>query len=151
MIICINAHVYRTGWCWDRWMWMFWWRDTFTAFRTGRETLKLLKPKEKKLNVCPGKCFLPVFYSTACLKRCAIFTRVFCVCSTEKVDCVTVNCEPVRVAVDDLIQRLFDALLSSLRRSIQGEIRNTHNSWPFEEFGLDGYCRFRNNRGKCPF
>uniref|UniRef100_A0A8C1IPK5 Dynein cytoplasmic 2 heavy chain 1 n=1 Tax=Cyprinus carpio TaxID=7962 RepID=A0A8C1IPK5_CYPCA len=43
--------------------------------------------------------------------------------STEKVDCITVNCEPVRVAVDDLIQRLFDALLTSLRRSIQGHIQ----------------------------
>ncbi|XP_059389922.1 dynein cytoplasmic 2 heavy chain 1 isoform X3 [Carassius carassius] len=43
--------------------------------------------------------------------------------STEKVDCITVNCEPVRGAVDDLIQRLFDALLTSLRRSIQGHIQ----------------------------
>ncbi|KAL1260293.1 hypothetical protein QQF64_008120, partial [Cirrhinus molitorella] len=43
--------------------------------------------------------------------------------STEKVDCITVNCEPVRVSVDDLIQRLFDALLMSLRRSIQGHIQ----------------------------
>ncbi|XP_057206860.1 cytoplasmic dynein 2 heavy chain 1 isoform X3 [Triplophysa rosa] len=43
--------------------------------------------------------------------------------STEKVDCITVNCEPVRMVVDDLIQSLFDALLSSLRRSIQGHIQ----------------------------
>ncbi|XP_065136472.1 cytoplasmic dynein 2 heavy chain 1 [Paramisgurnus dabryanus] len=43
--------------------------------------------------------------------------------STEKVDCITVNCEPVKVAVDDLIQGLFDALLSFLRRSIQGHIQ----------------------------
>ncbi|TRY83670.1 hypothetical protein DNTS_027964 [Danionella cerebrum] len=43
--------------------------------------------------------------------------------SSEKVDCITVNSEPVRVAVDDLIQRLFDALLTSLRRSVQGHVQ----------------------------
>lgn len=41
--------------------------------------------------------------------------------SQEKVDCITVNCEPVRNVVDDLIQRLFDILLLSLRKSIQGK------------------------------
>ncbi|XP_026049501.1 cytoplasmic dynein 2 heavy chain 1 isoform X1 [Astatotilapia calliptera] len=40
--------------------------------------------------------------------------------SQEKVDCITVNCEPVKAAIDDLIQRLFDMLLLSLRKSIQG-------------------------------
>ncbi|KAM9801492.1 cytoplasmic dynein 2 heavy chain 1 [Neosynchiropus ocellatus] len=40
--------------------------------------------------------------------------------SEEKVDCITVNCEPVKAAIDDLIQKLFDMLLSSLRKSIQG-------------------------------
>ncbi|XP_056467776.1 cytoplasmic dynein 2 heavy chain 1 isoform X1 [Gadus chalcogrammus] len=40
--------------------------------------------------------------------------------SQEKVDCITVNCEPVRAVIDDLIQRLFDALLVCLRKSIQG-------------------------------
>ncbi|XP_041658498.1 cytoplasmic dynein 2 heavy chain 1 isoform X2 [Cheilinus undulatus] len=40
--------------------------------------------------------------------------------SQEKVDCITVNCEPVKAVIDDLIQRLFDILLLSLRRSIQG-------------------------------
>ncbi|TNN71607.1 Cytoplasmic dynein 2 heavy chain 1 [Liparis tanakae] len=40
--------------------------------------------------------------------------------SQEKVDCITVNCEPVKAAIDDLIQRLFDILLSSLRKSISG-------------------------------
>uniref|UniRef100_A0A8C4HEE2 Cytoplasmic dynein 2 heavy chain 1 n=1 Tax=Dicentrarchus labrax TaxID=13489 RepID=A0A8C4HEE2_DICLA len=40
--------------------------------------------------------------------------------SQEKVDCITVNCEPVKAVIDDLIQRLFDLLLLSLRRSIQG-------------------------------
>ncbi|XP_035389840.1 cytoplasmic dynein 2 heavy chain 1 isoform X3 [Electrophorus electricus] len=43
--------------------------------------------------------------------------------SMEKVDCVTVNCEPVRAVIDDLIQKLFDTLLSSLRKSIQGHIQ----------------------------
>ncbi|KAI3354358.1 hypothetical protein L3Q82_018881, partial [Scortum barcoo] len=40
--------------------------------------------------------------------------------SQEKVDCITVNCEPVKAIIDDLIQRLFDLLLLSLRKSIQG-------------------------------
>uniref|UniRef100_A0A4W6FB11 Dynein cytoplasmic 2 heavy chain 1 n=1 Tax=Lates calcarifer TaxID=8187 RepID=A0A4W6FB11_LATCA len=40
--------------------------------------------------------------------------------SQEKVDCITVNCEPVKAIIDDLIQRLFDMLLLSLRKSIQG-------------------------------
>ncbi|CAG6004611.1 unnamed protein product [Menidia menidia] len=43
--------------------------------------------------------------------------------SQEKVDCITVNCEPVKTVIDDLIQRLFDILLLSLRRSIQGHIQ----------------------------
>lgn len=38
-----------------------------------------------------------------------------------KVDCITVNCEPVKNVIDDLIQRLFDILLFSLRKSIQGK------------------------------
>ncbi|TMS07235.1 Cytoplasmic dynein 2 heavy chain 1 [Larimichthys crocea] len=38
----------------------------------------------------------------------------------EKVDCITVNCEPVKAIIDDHIQRLFDILLLSLRKSIQG-------------------------------
>lgn len=44
--------------------------------------------------------------------------------SQEKVDCITVNCEPVKAAIDDLIQRLFDMLLLSLRKSIQGKHRH---------------------------
>ncbi|XP_037123246.1 cytoplasmic dynein 2 heavy chain 1 isoform X1 [Syngnathus acus] len=40
--------------------------------------------------------------------------------SQEKVDCVTVNCEPLKAAIDGLIQKLFDLLLMSLRKSIQG-------------------------------
>ncbi|XP_076002176.1 cytoplasmic dynein 2 heavy chain 1 isoform X2 [Genypterus blacodes] len=43
--------------------------------------------------------------------------------SQEKVDCITVNCEPVKVVIDDLIQRLFDTLLTSLKKSIQGHIQ----------------------------
>uniref|UniRef100_A0A8C9S5I7 Cytoplasmic dynein 2 heavy chain 1 n=1 Tax=Scleropages formosus TaxID=113540 RepID=A0A8C9S5I7_SCLFO len=44
--------------------------------------------------------------------------------SSEKVDCITVNCEPVKAAIDDLIQRLFDALLVSLRKSVQGHTQD---------------------------
>uniref|UniRef100_A0A7N6ADW8 Cytoplasmic dynein 2 heavy chain 1 n=1 Tax=Anabas testudineus TaxID=64144 RepID=A0A7N6ADW8_ANATE len=42
--------------------------------------------------------------------------------SQEKVDCITVNCEPVKAIIEDLIQRLFDMLLLSLRKSIQGHM-----------------------------
>ncbi|KAM9317805.1 cytoplasmic dynein 2 heavy chain 1 [Pholidichthys leucotaenia] len=47
--------------------------------------------------------------------------------SQEKIDCITVNCEPVKAAIDDLIQRLFDMLLSSLRKSIQGHAQAIDN------------------------
>lgn len=40
--------------------------------------------------------------------------------STIKVDCITVSTEPVKATIDDHIQRLFDALLSSLRRVSRG-------------------------------
>ncbi|XP_053095782.1 cytoplasmic dynein 2 heavy chain 1 isoform X3 [Pangasianodon hypophthalmus] len=43
--------------------------------------------------------------------------------SVEKVDCFTVNCEPVKAAIDDLIQKLFDTMLTALRKSIQGHIQ----------------------------
>ncbi|XP_061923239.1 dynein cytoplasmic 2 heavy chain 1 isoform X1 [Entelurus aequoreus] len=43
--------------------------------------------------------------------------------SQEKVDCITVNCEPLKTAIDGLIQRLFDLLLMSLRKSIQGHMQ----------------------------
>ncbi|XP_028975291.2 cytoplasmic dynein 2 heavy chain 1 isoform X3 [Esox lucius] len=44
--------------------------------------------------------------------------------SLEKVDCISVNCEPVKATIDDLIQRLFDVLLMSLRKSIQGHTQD---------------------------
>ncbi|XP_038123892.1 cytoplasmic dynein 2 heavy chain 1 [Cyprinodon tularosa] len=44
--------------------------------------------------------------------------------SQEKVDCITVNCEPVKTTIDDLIQRLFDMLLLSLKKSIQGHTQS---------------------------
>ncbi|KAK3531386.1 hypothetical protein QTP70_018186, partial [Hemibagrus guttatus] len=43
--------------------------------------------------------------------------------SVQKVDCFTVNCEPVKSAIDDLIQKLFDTMLTALRKSIQGHIQ----------------------------
>ena len=39
-----------------------------------------------------------------------------------KVDCITVSCTPVKATIDDHIQRLFDALLASLRRSINQHV-----------------------------
>jgi len=46
-----------------------------------------------------------------------------CVCFSEiKVDCIRVSAIPIKTVIDDHIQRLFDALLGSLRRSIQSDI-----------------------------
>ena len=45
-------------------------------------------------------------------------THLFPSHSQIKVYCVTVSTAPVKGTIDDHIQRLFDALLSSLRRSI---------------------------------
>ncbi|XP_055895255.1 cytoplasmic dynein 2 heavy chain 1-like isoform X1 [Biomphalaria glabrata] len=39
-----------------------------------------------------------------------------------KVDCITVSTTPVKSVIDDLIQRLFDALLNSLRKSINKDV-----------------------------
>ncbi|XP_022324921.2 cytoplasmic dynein 2 heavy chain 1-like isoform X2 [Crassostrea virginica] len=39
-----------------------------------------------------------------------------------KVDCITVNTNPVKAVIDDHIQRLFDALLNSLRKAISTEV-----------------------------
>ncbi len=39
-----------------------------------------------------------------------------------KVDCITVSTQPVKTVIDDHIQQLFDALLTSLRRAISGEV-----------------------------
>ncbi|XP_056138994.1 cytoplasmic dynein 2 heavy chain 1 [Lampris incognitus] len=43
--------------------------------------------------------------------------------SQERVDCIIVSCEPVKAVIDDLIQRLFDTLVMSLRKSIQGHVQ----------------------------
>uniref|UniRef100_G3VCU8 Dynein cytoplasmic 2 heavy chain 1 n=1 Tax=Sarcophilus harrisii TaxID=9305 RepID=G3VCU8_SARHA len=42
--------------------------------------------------------------------------------STVKVDCLNINCNPVKTVIDDLIQKLFDALVISLRKSIQAHL-----------------------------
>ena len=36
--------------------------------------------------------------------------------SVIKIDCITVNTTPTKTAIEDLMQRLFDALLNSLRK-----------------------------------
>lgn len=48
--------------------------------------------------------------------------------SQVKIDCITVNTTPVKGVIDDHIQRLFDALLNSLRKSISTEV-NTIDSF----------------------
>uniref|UniRef100_A0A670IVV3 Dynein cytoplasmic 2 heavy chain 1 n=1 Tax=Podarcis muralis TaxID=64176 RepID=A0A670IVV3_PODMU len=44
--------------------------------------------------------------------------------STVKVDCIIVNCNPVKSMIDDLIQKLYDVLVMSLRKSIQGHLHD---------------------------
>ena len=41
-----------------------------------------------------------------------------------KVDCITINTLPVKTTIDDHIQQLFDALLTSLRRSISSNLQS---------------------------
>ena len=43
-------------------------------------------------------------------------------CSEIKVDCIRVSAIPIKTIIDDHMQRLLDALLGSLRRSIQSDI-----------------------------
>ena len=43
--------------------------------------------------------------------------------STIHIDCITVSTLPVKSTIDDHIQQLFDALLSSLRRSISAHLQ----------------------------
>ncbi|XP_030099868.1 cytoplasmic dynein 2 heavy chain 1 isoform X1 [Mus musculus] len=42
--------------------------------------------------------------------------------SAVKVDCLNINCSPVKTVIDDLIQKLFDLLVLSLKKSIQTHI-----------------------------
>ena len=46
---------------------------------------------------------------------------MFCF-SEIKVDCIAVSTTPVKSVIDDHIQRLFDALLNSLRRAITTDV-----------------------------
>lgn len=66
-------------------------------------------------------------------RKCVVFIRFLLTppssVSQEKVDCITVNCEPVKSAIDDLIQRLFDLLLVSLKKSIQGTDKAQLSNW----------------------
>lgn len=49
-------------------------------------------------------------------------------------DCITVSTAPVKSTIDDHIQRLFDALLNSLRRSI---VNDTQTIDSFLTSGMD--------------
>uniref|UniRef100_A0A8B9E7P0 Cytoplasmic dynein 2 heavy chain 1 n=1 Tax=Anser cygnoides TaxID=8845 RepID=A0A8B9E7P0_ANSCY len=41
-----------------------------------------------------------------------------------KIDCLTVNCNPVKTAIDDFIQKFYDVLVLSLRKSIQAHLHD---------------------------
>ncbi|KAI4889837.1 hypothetical protein NFI96_027314, partial [Prochilodus magdalenae] len=71
--------------------------------------------------------------------------------SVEKVDCITVNCEPVKAVIDDLIQKLFDTLLATLRKSIQEALSNSAEiSLNAAEYGLDPAEKSPNPAEKSP-
>nr|KAF6324413.1 dynein cytoplasmic 2 heavy chain 1 [Myotis myotis] len=42
--------------------------------------------------------------------------------SAVKVDCLNINCSPVKTVIDDLIQKLFDVLVLSLKKSVQAHL-----------------------------
>ncbi|XP_071990308.1 cytoplasmic dynein 2 heavy chain 1 isoform X1 [Engystomops pustulosus] len=54
--------------------------------------------------------------------------------SVIKIDCLTINCSPVKAVIDDLIQKLFDSLLISLKKSIQA---NLHEIDTFVSDGME--------------
>ncbi|XP_075054902.1 cytoplasmic dynein 2 heavy chain 1 [Mixophyes fleayi] len=54
--------------------------------------------------------------------------------SVIKIDCMTINCNPVKAVIDDLIQKLFDSLLISLKKSIQA---NLHEIDSFVTDGME--------------
>ncbi|THD25188.1 Cytoplasmic dynein 2 heavy chain 1 [Fasciola hepatica] len=39
-----------------------------------------------------------------------------------RIDCITVNCVPIKMSIEGLLQNLFEALQTCLRRSIQGDL-----------------------------
>ncbi|XP_040400085.1 cytoplasmic dynein 2 heavy chain 1 isoform X2 [Cygnus olor] len=41
-----------------------------------------------------------------------------------RIDCLTVNCNPVKTAIDDFIQKFYDVLVLSLRKSIQAHLHD---------------------------
>lgn len=53
-----------------------------------------------------------------------LYENYLCIFSQIKVDCITVNTNPVKAVIDDHIQRLFDALLNSLRKAIAFEVNS---------------------------
>ena len=72
-----------------------------------------------------GKGLLYVFcsvYQCLIINTVVVFCFLYCSYSEIKVDCITVNTIPIKSFIDDLIQRLFDALLTSLRKSISADV-----------------------------
>lgn len=62
-------------------------------------------------------------------KVCSVILADFILFSDRniKVDCISVSTSPVKSTIDDHIQQLFDALLTSLRRSITNEVQTIDN------------------------
>ncbi|OXB57863.1 hypothetical protein ASZ78_016437 [Callipepla squamata] len=61
-------------------------------------------------------------FLTAFSKAEDLFRRLAEVCNQFKIDCLTVNCNPVKTVIDDFIQKFYDVLVFSLRKSIQAHL-----------------------------
>ena len=82
----------------------------------------------RKLHVVPVRCRegeYGLFLRLQNYKVCSVILADFVIFSDRniKVDCISVSTSPVKSTIDDHIQQLFDALLTSLRRSITNEVQ----------------------------
>ncbi|KAI6079846.1 Cytoplasmic dynein 2 heavy chain 1 [Aix galericulata] len=63
-------------------------------------------------------------FLTAFSKAEDLFRKLAEVSNQFKIDCLTVNCNPVKTAIDDFIQKFYDVLVISLRKSIQAHLHD---------------------------
>lgn len=59
--------------------------------------------------------------------------------NTIKVDCITVSMAPLKAALDDQLNRLFEALCSSLRKSVNHDLTSIEK---FLDHGMDALSEY---------
>lgn len=74
----------------------------------------------------PYQSLLILSYTVLNINDYQLSTLINVVFSQTKVGCITVNMAPVKAAVDDLLQRLFDTLLFTLRHSISTDAQQAN-------------------------